>query len=193
MKMKSVSGSEMIAWTKGFKPLQITQIVLVQMPTFIVIVMASLWLITQEWEYGYFTISALCNIIINQILKLSMTALSGSAPWTKRPKGATNCGTVVYPFNKKATSSGMPSGHAQFAGFLLVYSLLYLADEDDKSEIIRFIAAIFIGFICILIALHRTSFMLIGVKCHTYLQVFVGFLIGALIGLISYEIIKAVK
>lgn len=168
--------------------LQIPHIILIQLPAFLIIIFACLWIITGKWEYGYFVIGVIINAIINQILKTSLTFLTNKAEWIQRPKGATNCGSFVLPVSKIAKSSGMPSGHAQFAGFMLVYGLMYLLKGKNNKKLLKNLSISLIVIISLLIALHRSEIPIIGIGCHTYSQVIVGFIIGAFIGYGTYTL-----
>lgn len=87
--------------------------------------------------------------------------------------------------NKKISTFGMPSGHAQSVFFSAMFILLTL-------KITPYIAFIFISFIYLFIVL-ITSYQRIKYKYHTISQVIIGSLIGISLGTIWYNIILHIK
>jgi len=105
-----------------------------------------------------------------------------------RPKGAKNCSGYVT-FNKTSKSFGMPSGHSESIGLFTSFWLLYLWDkykEENNISILNIIAI----FLILLISLYVPySRILIG--CHSVSQVIVGYIIGIILGTISYKLYKS--
>ena len=104
-----------------------------------------------------------------------------------RPKGAKNCSGYVT-FNKVSKSFGMPSGHAESMGLFTSFWLLYLWDnyKEDNLSILNVIAIFFLLLVGLYVPYSR---ILVG--CHTLSQVIVGYIIGIIIGFISYELYKS--
>ena len=172
------------------------QSVLIQLPFFFIICMFILWTVTGNYEVAKFVAASVVVIMINNILKKSIKFLSKEAPWSKRPKGAMNCRGIIFPGsgNVKPLSSGMPSGHAQIAGFLMVYAICMIWKQTNDipnsqgfmTDPMRTLATVFVVITCGLIALHRVKLPLIGMGCHTNLQVLIGFTIGGGLGVAAY-------
>ncbi len=83
---------------------------------------------------------------------------------------------------------GMPSGHVQLASmayFLL--SNLFLA-KKDMSEQVRGIGIAAFFFITAFVMFSRWY-----IGCHTWIQVYLGFVIGYILGVIGYYLIKWFK
>jgi membrane-associated phospholipid phosphatase len=109
-----------------------------------------------------------------------------------RPKNAVNCGSMptIKSYCNLSKSFGMPSGHSQqvwfFFGFLLLYLIKQLNDEDDKDD--KKYKKIFIGvvitiFLCISIFI---SVSRVYVGCHTIQQVIIGGLFGFMFGCLGF-------
>jgi len=95
----------------------------------------------------------------------------------ERPKGAKNCGCFIdlNNVNKLATSYGMPSGHTQNIFFICTFLTLYT--KSYLSKLFLLIISIYGGYL-------RVKF-----GCHTIGQVFVGGILGIIIGFISYKML----
>ena len=93
-----------------------------------------------------------------------------------RPKGAKNCGCFLdlNNINKLATSYGMPSGHTQNIFFIATFLSCYF--NSFYKTIILYLIASYGGYL-------RIKF-----NCHTQLQVFIGGIIGIILGYIFYKL-----
>ena len=119
-----------------------------------------------EFSNGFFK-----NKIAKPIIGNKTLPILGSG---KRPKGAKNCG--VLKDGKLSKSYGMPSGHAQSAGFFMLFQLLNTND---------FLYKILIIFVSIWTMLSR-----VRLGCHTFQQIIIGGIIGAFIGYLTNYIYK---
>ena len=90
-----------------------------------------------------------------------------------RPKGAKNCG--IFADNTISNTYGMPSGHAQCAGFFFIYEL-YQNNFSNSTAIIFFNC-------CFYLAYTRVT-----LGCHTFQQSIVGFIIGEFTGYLIHAI-----
>ena len=93
----------------------------------------------------------------------------------KRPKEAFNCN--FFNCGGKSTGGGMPSGHMGFMGIIIgiVYNI-YKVNNNKKVVYVYLLMVI-------LTAISRYL-----LKCHTLLQIIMGYIIGILLGLIYYVI-----
>ena len=163
--------------------------ILIQLPTFFTISCFILWTVTGDIEFGKFIAVYIGNILINNFLKKSLKLISNNASWARRPKGAYNCKSIVTPGRRiLSKSSGMPSGHSQAAGFLMTYSIIMIWKKSNMEKHFKILSTIFVSIIGLLIALHRADTPVIGINCHTRLQVIIGFLIGCGLGVAGYVI-----
>jgi membrane-associated phospholipid phosphatase len=112
-----------------------------------------------------------------------------------RPDDTEFCGIFNFDSNSNSNSNsnyknkngyGMPSGHAQFIGVVTVYLILYVLDNFDIKELKTKLLILFLIGLSILICYSRVYWT----KCHTIMQVIVGWLIGAIIGYIFYIKLK---
>jgi membrane-associated phospholipid phosphatase len=99
--------------------------------------------------------------------------------------------------NDKYFSYGMPSGHAQLAGFVVAFILIYLYrnynnyhnhnrdnSHNNYLQNILIICGLIAFFICV--AYNR----IVVQKCHTIQHIIVGGLIGAIMAIIYYYIMR---
>lgn len=98
-----------------------------------------------------------------------------------RPDGAKDCGEFIDVDSRDSSTYGMPSGHAQFSGFLCVYLILMILDGkySKKLKIIKIITIITLSFIIV------SSRVYFG--CHTIQQVSIGLILGILFGIVFYK------
>ena len=122
------------------------------------------------------------NTIINYLLKHAiMKPLMGNRKYPvlgqgPRPKGAKACGLFEKSKITDIKSFGMPSGHAQMAGFFTAYSMSKLG--EDKVELPFYITVgTILGSSLIFIMYSR-----VYSRCHTIQQTVAGALIGVILG-----------
>ena len=122
------------------------------------------------------------NTIINYLIKHAiMKPLMGDKKYPiigqgSRPKGAKACGLFDKSKITDVKSFGMPSGHAQMAGFFTAYSMSKLG-ADNVSPIFFTSVGIILGSCFIFIMYSR-----VYSKCHTIQQTVAGALIGLVLG-----------
>ena len=174
---------------------------LIQFPLFFLISCFILWCITCEVEIGKFILSYICVVIIARFFKYIFKLFTNNSKWVRRPKGAKNCGSIIIPRNQPIKSSGFPSGHSIMAGFLLCYGIMFIWNSDipfvspikntleseDKTEF-KALGTVVVVILGLLIAIHRSNMPYIGINCHTYLQIIIGFLIGVCVGVGAFTI-----
>ena len=116
------------------------------------------------------------NIFKNYIYK--KTNISKIIGPGERPPGAKYCGIFIDENNLegKATSYGMPSGHAHFGALSGMFWILYVLNTQP-NDAYRLFIIILISIIALSIILSR-----IYLGCHTPQQVFLGSLVGVLMG-----------
>lgn len=101
-----------------------------------------------------------------------------------RPKGAKNCSGYVT-FNTVSKSFGMPSGHSESMGLFTTFWLLYLYDMYKKKGLS---SLNIVGLVFILITGIYVPYSRIVVGCHSVSQVIIGYIVGIILGVISYKI-----
>ena len=122
------------------------------------------------------------NTIINYLIKHAiMKPLMGDKKYPiigqgSRPKGAKACGLFDKSKITDVKSFGMPSGHAQMAGFFTAYSMSKLG-ADNVSPIFFTSVGIILGACFIFIMYSR-----IHNRCHTLQQALAGGIIGLVLG-----------
>jgi len=91
----------------------------------------------------------------------------------KRPSQAYNCN--MFSCGGKAEDGGMPSAHMAFMGILvgIVYNIYRLHNSNDV-----------LYMYAIMVTLTATSRYLL--KCHTPLQIVIGYIVGVFIGFLYY-------
>ena len=139
-----------------------------------------------------FTVILLITDLFNGILKESvfrpLYKTRKTIPFIgsgERPVGAMYCGTFITPddINKKSSSFGMPSGHAQLAALVTTYWSLYLYNDYYKKSAHTIIPIVFLVFLGLLVILSR-----VYLNCHTVGQIIIGSMIGVILGYLSYLI-----
>ena len=140
------------------------------------------YFLTYEKTFLLLLIGFSGNTIINYILKhLIMKPLMGNRKYPVlgqgvRPKEAKACGLFESSKITDIKSFGMPSGHAQMAGFFTAYSMSKLG-EDKVSLPFYTCVGLILGSSLIFIMYSR-----VYSKCHTIQQTLAGGLIGLVLG-----------
>ena len=140
------------------------------------------YLLTYEKTFLLLLVGFSGNTAINYIIKHAiMKPLMGNRKYPvigqgPRPKGAKACGLFESSKITDIKSYGMPSGHAQMAGFFTAYSMSKLG-EDKVSPTFYTATAAILGFSLIFIMYSR-----VYSKCHTTQQTVAGALIGLILG-----------
>lgn len=139
--------------------------------------------------YLYFLLGlfVLCTLL-NSLLKMFFKRFFSNVDVFDRPNPPkSGCGCFsndTYEENK--SSFGMPSGHAQMVFFFASFWTCYLHSKNSNiSEILR-------SIILWLFAL-MVSFQRIYSGCHNLLQIFVGGLIGIILGVLYFNLINRLK
>lgn len=154
------------------------------------------------------------GLILNEVLnagtKWLLRRVSGKdASLLRRPEGAVDSGIYPQHYPRPSTTSGMPSGHSQTAGFLAVVltSIVQerystdageLGDSADDMVLGRqsaLVPILYIWLIALAVMVSRTQFggplavRVDGrvVAHHTVLQVLVGAATGSLLGLAAVD------
>lgn len=140
-------------------------------------------MITGEFKYWIFAagliVSELSNHLFKYLIKKERPSPNGEE------KGiCTGCG-VIPQHNKISTSYGMPSGHAQLLGYVAMFWTLYLF-RNEIGNVDRYFPALLSIFILWCFSL-LVCWSRVYNKCHSLKQVFVGLIIGSIIGTITYN------
>ena len=140
------------------------------------------YFLTYEKTFLLLLIGFSGNTIINYLIKHAvMKPLMGDRRYPiigqgPRPKGARACGLFDKSKITDVKSFGMPSGHAQMAGFFTAYSMSKLG--EDKVSLPFYITAGSILSGCLIFIMYSR----IHNKCHTIQQTIAGCIIGLLLG-----------
>lgn len=140
-------------------------------------------------------VGLLLNEALNHLLKFIVSKIVGKNEITKRPAGARDTGIYPQHLPKESTSMGMPSGHAQTSTFLATILLQHVFLRSQLGPAAKSRAASFIVIVAALVIISRTKYGGILcvhvsgkiVACHTVLQVVVGGMIGAAVGMVSFQ------
>lgn len=151
-------------------------------------------LVTQDPTGMYvLAIVILTEVLNGLVIKPGAKKLFGESA-TKRPNGNSNVsfgnnpkGCGIYYEGKTSTSSGMPSGHAQYMGTFGVFFTLYIIGKikreklkNENADISKYIASLIgIWVIAAVVICHRSS---LWSGCHSAAQLFVGFCLGGGLG-----------
>ena len=155
---------------------KLTQII-TSSPLTLYIIFIFAYLITFDVKYLLFLVlfyifGIWFNIILKNIFK------------QQRPVDHGGCG--LYDDVYKEKSYGMPSQHVQIWSVLATFWTIYLIKNCQHKYII---VSIFIFWVLTgIVAIQRVSS-----KCHTFGQVFVGFIAGVISGFIMYQICHCIK
>ena len=132
-------------------------------------------IIFQDNRGLYFFIAATINCIINVLLKMSFTHIASYR--SDRPHDAPDKCDDRY---------GNPSGHSQFAWFFSTFWILYILNTNTFPNTVSNILSI----ICLILIAMIVSFSRVYIKCHTKDQIITGGIIGCVIGVISFYVVK---
>lgn len=127
------------------------------------------------------------NTMINYVLKhFIMKPIMGDRKYPvigqgPRPKGARSCGLFEKSSITDIKSYGMPSGHAQMAGFFTSYSMSKLG--EDKVALPFYITVGTLLGSCLIFIMYSRVYS----KCHTIQQTAAGALIGLVLGNIFFN------
>ena len=145
----------------------ITHLVGYLAPTIMLVV--TLWLLRNKINYlKFFFYGCIINVVVNSLLKWLLKEPRPVNDWKILQLGITH--TKRIGFDKY----GMPSGHAQHCGYILVFVTLVLNSP--------FVTGSF--SILSLICLYQRYLY----QNHTLLQVIVGFVVGLGVGYLFYEL-----
>ena len=140
------------------------------------------YMLTYEKTFLFLLLGFSGNSLINYTIKHAiMKPLMGNKKYPiigqgPRPKGAKACGLFESSKITDIKSFGMPSGHAQMAGFLTAYSMSKLG-EDEVSVPFYTTVGVILGSSLIFIMYSR-----VYSKCHTIQQTLAGCIIGLILG-----------
>lgn len=135
----------------------------------IIMLVTTLFLLRNKINYlKIFCVGYVCNIVVNSLLKWFLKQPRPVNDWKILQLGIAH--TKRIGFDKY----GMPSGHAQHCGFMLIFVTLVL-----NSPLVTGSYAI-LSIICLY---QRYLY-----QNHTLLQVIVGFVVGLGVGYLFYEI-----
>jgi len=147
----------------------------------------------------YILFGGLGNELINIILKNVTGTLILDIPrnqekldkykWAYRPQ-STNCGYFDKCNESNITQIGFPSGHSQSSFlFATFWSLILYSKYSDSKSITDQIFMYFGIFILYAIAFSVCS-QRVFKQCHRSLQIFAGSIVGLILGIIFYYLIK---
>ena len=140
------------------------------------------YMLTYEKTFLFLLLGFSGNTLINYTIKHAiMKPLMGNKKYPiigqgPRPKGAKACGLFESSKITDIKSFGMPSGHAQMAGFFTAYSMSKLG-EDEVSIPFYTTVGVILGSSLIFIMYSR-----VYSKCHTIQQTLAGAIIGLVLG-----------
>jgi membrane-associated phospholipid phosphatase len=145
------------------------------------------YFLTYEKTFLLLLIGFSGNTIINYLIKHAiMKPLMGDRRYPiigqgPRPKGATSCGLFEKSKITDIKSFGMPSGHAQMAGFFTAYSMSKLG--EDKVSLPFYVTVGSILSSCLIFIMYSRVYS----KCHTIQQTVAGCIIGLVFGNIFFN------
>lgn len=171
------------------------------------------WLVTGDFKYGFFTLLTFvmgdgANFLEKKFAKKIMDVddlvsigerpnACGMVKTQDREISCTGCG--IYPssfYDEKNKTWGMPSGHAQITSFAAMYWTIYLWTKyreatrnmkpcpQQKSLLTRAIISSVVMWLLAFMVWSQRVYS----RCHTKGQIFVGFVIGSLLGVLGYFI-----
>ena len=140
-------------------------------------------IITGEIKYWIFAFGMLISELINRILKYLIKNKRPSRKGIENGR-CTGCG-VIPKYNNFSDSFGMPSGHAQLAGYIGIFWSLFLF-RKELNNVNRYFPPILSIFILCIFSL-SISWSRINNNCHNKSQVFFGIFLGIVIGIITYN------
>lgn len=150
----------------------------------------------------------LCGLGLNEVLNAGLKAalrkvFGAENSILRRPEGAVDSGIYPQHYPRPSSSSGMPSGHSQTAGFLAAILMMKVSDAVDDSELgegdeaLPVAWLLRLSYICLIalaVMISRTHFggplslRVDGrtVAHHTVFQVIVGACIGLQLGFAAF-------
>ena len=140
-----------------------------------------------NYSVFFYVIGAIMNALLNKglkkIFKLTKTK------WTDRPEPP-NEGCGGFPTKDLGIGSdeytdyrigkGFPSGHSMNISFTIMYWGLHLLHKYQKNEIPLY--NVIVCCTLMIFIMVYTLFTRLKIKCHTYLQVLIGSILGTLLG-----------
>ena len=141
------------------------------------------YFITYEKTFLLLLIGFSGNSVINYLIKHAiMKPLMGDRRYPiigqgPRPKGARACGLFDNSKITDIKSFGMPSGHAQMAGFFTAYSMSKLGEDNVSVPFYSTVGLILSG--CLIFIMYSR----VHNKCHTIQQTVAGCIIGLVLGI----------
>ena len=145
-----------------------------------------------NYSVFFYVIGAIVNALLNKGLKKGFSKLT-KRKWIDRPEPP-NEGCDGFPtedlvigsteYKKYRIGKGFPSGHSMNISFTIMYWGLHLLHKYQNKEI-RLHNVIFCCIFMISIMIY-TLFTRLKIKCHTYIQVLIGSILGTLLGLGVY-------
>ena len=128
----------------------------------------------------------LCGILIATIIP----QLIKKIPWhkntyniTMRPKGARDTNYLSNNGICPDNTPGFPSGHMSTTAYIIMYNILYILNNYDSFNIIQR----YILILSNIIILCLMGWARIYKKCHTFIQVCVGIIIGIIVAYIIFN------
>ena len=125
------------------------------------------------------------NILKNYIFWPLMKGRGEIAILGKCARPANSKDSGLFKDGEISNSHGMPSGHAQIAWLFTTYWVLKILNERNRSKITKIVSIIVLCILSSAVAYSRVFFA----RCHTIQQVFIGSLIGIILGFIVYNTI----
>lgn len=150
-----------------------------------------IWLLTGDTHAFADIWFLLLNMGINFALRKLIAVVAGNSKWAyvpqecgisctaaKGPKFLQQCGGIV----------DMPSFHAQMVGHYTLYWLLVLAfSVNSELATIRKVVAMVVLLIIVYLLMYARYF----IKCSTLPQLAVGYIVGAIVGTLSFFMLHA--
>ena len=81
----------------------------------------------------------------------------------------------------------MPSGHSQFIWFFCVFLIMYCYEKKQYLNIIGLI------LLALTVSISRLGVYHLGAQCHSPLQITIGGLIGSILAILSYKLLKKLR
>lgn len=126
-----------------------------------------------EYTTIFYLLGTIANVCVNVLLKI----------WLREPRPGKTIHSHIGPFLAPFNNYGMPSGHAQFATYSLVY--FYFVTRNTRKFIALFTLTLFTFF---------TLLQRVYTNAHTVQQVVVGAFVGSLLGALVFVFLqKATK
>ena len=141
-----------------------------------------------NYSVFFYIIGAIVNMVLNKGLKKFFKFVT-KRKWTDRPEPPNEgcggfptkdlvIGSTKYDDYKKG--NGFPSGHSMNISFTIMYWGLHLLHKYQNKEI-----SLYNVIICCTLMISimiYTLYTRLKIKCHTYLQVLIGSILGTLLG-----------